>query len=92
MANFVVKKDGTKVPFDAEKIKRAISAAATQAGLPENEVTEVVDQVLLKVIESFTGTEEVASAEIREKVLSELDVVKPAVSESWRKHDQSKVQ
>lgn len=34
---FVIKKDGTKVPFDAEKIKKAITAAAAATDLLRKE-------------------------------------------------------
>jgi len=33
MANFVTKKDGTRVSFDLEKIKSSIMSAAADAGL-----------------------------------------------------------
>jgi len=90
MANFVIKKDGAKEPFDPEKIKKAISAAATQAGLPENEIAEVVEKVSSTVIQSFGGIEEVATTDIREKTLAELDASKPAVSDAWRKYEQNR--
>lgn len=35
MAIQVIKKEGTKQPFDAEKIKKAIAAAAVRNELPE---------------------------------------------------------
>jgi len=90
MANFVIKKDGTKQPFDVEKIKRAVSAAAGQAGLSGEEATKIADQVSSAVTQSLAGKEEVTSTEIRGKILSELDTVNPSVSEAWRKYEQSK--
>jgi len=90
MANFVIKKDGTKQPFDAGKIKRVVSAAAIQAGLSNEEAVRVADQVSSAVTQSVAGKEEVASTEIRGKILSELDTVNPSVSEAWRKYEQSK--
>jgi len=90
MAQEVIKKDGTKQPFDAEKIKEAISAAAQQANLSEERKNEVVEQVTATVVQTAEGKEEIATSEIREKILSELDSVEPAVSAAWRKHDQEK--
>lgn len=89
MANFVIKKDGTKVPFDSEKIKSSVMAAASEAGLSEDEKSSLAEKVLDSVQVSLGGQEEVASSQIREKVLSELDTTAPAVSEAWRKYDQS---
>jgi transcriptional regulator NrdR family protein len=90
MAKEVIKKDGTKAAFDPEKIKKAISMAASQAGLSEERVNEVVEQVSATVIAMAEEKEEISTSELREKTLSELDSVEPSVSESWRKHDQEK--
>lgn len=90
MLKSVIKKDGTKAPFDPEKIKRAIAAAATQANLPPEEISRVVAQVSILVMDSLGGAEEATSTEIREKILSELDIRFPAVSAAWRKYDESK--
>jgi len=86
----VVKKDGTKVPFDAEKIKKAISAAADQAGVTEERKNEVVEQVTAKAVQMAEEKEEVTTAEIREKVLGDLDETEPSISEAWRKYDAGK--
>ena len=90
MANFVTKKDGTRVPFDPEKIRSAVLAAATEAEMPEGQASTLADSILSLVSSAFEGREEVSSAEIKEKVLSELDTTAPSVSESWRKYEESK--
>ena len=86
----VIKKDGTKQPFDAEKIKNAISMAAEQAGLSEERKNEVVEQVSAQALQMAEGKEEVTTSEIRDKVLEDLDQAEPSVAEAWRKHDQEK--
>lgn len=88
MATQVIKKDGTKQPFDAEKIKNSIAAAAVRTDLPAERQTEVVEQVAAKVIQLAGEKEEIATSEIGESILSELDVIEPAVSEAWRKYNQ----
>lgn len=90
MANFVTKKDGTKVPFDSEKVKSSVMAAALEAGLLQEEAASLAGKVLEAVSMSFEGQEEVSTSEVREKALSELDTMAPAVSEAWRKYDESK--
>ena len=90
MANQVIKKDGTKQPFDAEKIKKAIAIAVEEAGLPEERKKEVVEQVSAAAIQLAEEKEEIATSELREKILSELDTIEPSVSEAWRKHEQEK--
>ena len=90
MANFVTKKDGTRVPFDAGKIKAAIMAAALEAEMTEEEAGNVAETVSSMVVTSFEGQEEAAGEEVREKILSELDVSHPLVAESWRRYEEGK--
>ena len=90
MAKEVIKKDGTKEPFDAGKIRNSIAAAAQRTDLSEERQNEVVEQVASVVIGAVEEREEVATSEIRERILSELDIVEPAVSDAWRKYDEEK--
>lgn len=90
MANFVIKKDGAKEPFDAEKIKKAIIAAGQEAGIAEDRKSELAEQILNSVMEMARDKEEIASSEIKEKILSQLDEVEPSVSAAWRKYEQGK--
>lgn len=90
MASEVIKKDGTKEPFDAEKIKNAIATAAQQADLSEERKNEVVEQVADVVIKMTEEKEEIATSEIKEKILSELDSVESGVAEAWRKYEAEK--
>jgi len=90
MALNVIKKDGAKEPFDAEKIKKSIGAAAELANLSEERKNEIVEQVSAVAIQMAGEKEEIATSEIKEKILSELDRVEPAVSAAWRKYEQEK--
>jgi len=90
MAKEVIKKDGTKEPFDAEKIKNSIAGAAIRTDLSEERRNEVVGRAAAVVIQMAEGREEIATSEIREKILSELDIIEPAVAESWRKYEEGK--
>jgi len=90
MANFVIKKDGRKEPFDAEKVRRSIVAAAQRTELSDERRNEVVQQVSSVVLQLAAGKEEIPTAEIREKILSELSTVEPSVAEAWRKYEQEK--
>jgi len=90
MANFVIKNDGSKEAFDAEKVKNSIRKAAGEAGVTEDRVNEIVEQVTTSVSELANQKEEITAGEIKAKVLSELDIVEPSVSEAWRKYEQTK--
>lgn len=87
MAQQVIRRDGTKEPFDIEKIKKAIESAAGRTGLTPERVAEVVKQVSDIILQFAAGKEEIATSELREKTLSELDKVELSVAESWRKYD-----
>ncbi len=91
MATQVIKKDGSKQPFDAEKIKRAIEGAAKEAGLSDDRVSEVVAEVSGAVITKTDAREEIATSEIKAMILNELDRVEPSVSAAWRTYEASKL-
>lgn len=92
MANFVTKKDGTKVAFDQEKIKAAIVAAAVDAEISNDQADGIADEVSNLVTASFEGQEEASSKEIAEKVVSELEITSPIVADSWKKFEETKGQ
>jgi transcriptional regulator NrdR family protein len=87
MANFIIKKDGTKEPFNAQKIKSAIVVAATQAGITAEEGAKIAEEVVNTIAQSVANLNEVLGAEIRARVLSQLDAIAPTVAEAWRKYD-----
>lgn len=87
MANFIIKKDGAKEPFDMQKIKSAIVAAATQAGLTAEEGVKTAEEVASTIAQSVANLNEVLGVEIKARVLSQLDAIAPAVADAWRKYD-----
>ena len=88
MANTVIKRDGSKEPFDSGKIKNAIRAAAKGAGVEEDKANAIVEQVTISVVQAVAGTEEVATTEIKEKALAQLDAIEPSIADAWRQYDQ----
>lgn len=87
MASFVIKKDGTKVPFKTEKIKSVVMSAALEAGWPEDKSTELAQKVADEVNDAFSGKEEVPTLEIKGKVLSLLP---QEVLAAWEKYEKGK--
>ncbi len=87
MANFIIKKDGSKQPFDAQKIKSAISAAAAQAGVTAEEGAKIAEEITNTITKSIANLHEVLGAEIRARIISQLDAIAPAVAEAWRKYE-----
>jgi len=90
MALEVIKRDGLREPFNAKKIRKAITVVAKRAKLPKRRRDEVVEQVAKAAIQLAEGKEQIATSEIREKILSELDRIEPVVSVAWRNYEQKK--
>ncbi len=90
MTKFVIKEDNSKELFDAGKVERAIRAAAQAVDFSEERIQELAKSVLLKVFELIQDNEEVAASEIKNVILSELDILEPSVSASWRDYDKTK--
>lgn len=89
MAKEVIKRDGSRESFSEEKIRNSIRAAAQEAGLPEDRISQVVDQVAQTAINAAAQKDEIATTEIREIILRELDTVEPSAADAWRRYDQS---
>ncbi|MEK7195419.1 MAG: ATP cone domain-containing protein [Patescibacteria group bacterium] len=92
MASIVIKKDGSKVPFDEEKLKQSIRLSAREAGLPEDRVIQLVEQASGEALKLAATKEEVASSELRSKIFSVLGNVDPSVIVAWKKHDAEKAE
>lgn len=92
MINQVIKKDGSKEPFDIEKIKNGVRLSSQQAGLDEIKQSEVIEKIAAKIAEIFKDKEEIMTIEIRDKILEELDAYAPSVSVAWRDYESHKKQ
>ncbi len=87
MPTSVIKRDGLREPFDADKIRRSIASACEDAGLEEFRKNEVTEQTAGQVLTLLEGSDEVATADIKQKILAELDKVEPSAAEAWRRYD-----
>ena len=92
MAKFVTKRDGAKEPFDVEKLRGSIRVNAQETVLSEAEdrINDLVDRVSSVVLRDLGEKREVTTVELKEKILSELDIIDPAVAEVWRRYDRKK--
>ena len=90
MANEVIKKDGSREPFNEGKIRRAIEGAAREAGLLDQRISEVVEQVFRATLEQTGRKQEIATSEIRTTILYELQRVEPKVHEAWLTYERRK--
>jgi len=87
MANFIIKKDGSKEPFNLKKIENAVIAAAAEAGFADDLAAKLSQDISNTIKKSTVNLNEVLGVEIRARALSQLDAIAPAVAESWRKFE-----
>lgn len=69
----VIKKDGTRVPFDRERIRAGIEKACYKRPVSPEQIEQVIDEVEKDVYENFDR--EVPSRYIGEKVFNALRLV-----------------
>lgn len=90
MANFVIKKDGGREPFDPEKIKNSIRMAAAGVVTDTQELEQLVDGAAGAALALAAAKEEISTSEIKSAILENLDKTAPNVSAAWRAYDSQK--
>jgi len=90
MATNVLKRNGSTQPFDEGKLRKSIEAACQDAGLSPERTAEVVNQVLTVALNAAGAKEEIATSELREVILAELEKAEASAAEAWRKYAQGK--
>jgi transcriptional repressor NrdR len=73
----VIKQDGTRVPFDQEKVLRGLQAACGKRPIPEDKKIAIVHEVEEELIREFDR--EVNSKVIGLQVANKLKLVDPIV-------------
>ena len=91
MANFVIKKDGTKELFDGEKTRKSIEVAALSTSLSSDRTSEVLDKVLTAAFGLAAQKEEITTAELGKCVFEELNKIEPKTAEIWKKYEEAKL-
>ncbi|MBI2178199.1 MAG: transcriptional repressor NrdR [Candidatus Tectomicrobia bacterium] len=66
----IIKKDGSRVPYEREKIRAGIAKALEKRPVPAEEQEAIVDRVERFILDS--GEKEVTTSAIGEKVMEEL--------------------
>ena len=88
MIKTVVKKDGTKVPFDKNKIKNSFVLAAKESGsVALGSFLFLPGRIVKVVLDAVGNKEEVSTTEIKNIILTYLDKEMPKVAAAWRDYD-----
>lgn len=80
----VIKRDGSREPFDADKLKSSIQRASESVGMDQERIDDLYDRSLKDLNFHFKDVSEISSLEIEERVLEFLDMEEPSVSDVWR--------
>ncbi len=88
MVKTVIKRNGTRVPFDKDKIRKTVVVAARDAGLSADSAQVAANRVISTVIQYTSNQEEIFTDELRNLILDGLDEFAPSVSRAWREYDQ----
>jgi transcriptional repressor NrdR len=87
MANFVIKKDGGREPFDPEKVKNSVRMATTGIITDPQEIEQLVEGAAGAALALAATKEEIATGEIKSAILGRLDKIAPNVAVAWRAYD-----
>ena len=90
MVKTVIKRGGEKEPFDVEKIEKAVTDAAKDAKVADDEDSKAARAVVEGVTKEAGDRTEVGTSEIREWALKTLDEVNPAMAGAWRAYDEKR--
>jgi transcriptional regulator NrdR family protein len=83
----VIKRDGSQENFDPEKIRKAVEMAAKEANVPEEEIEEIAEKIVSLVGQWVNLVQPIRTSVLREKILAELDKMKPEIAAAWRDYD-----
>jgi len=90
MTTFVIKKDGSKQPFDPQKLRTSIQKAVKQAGIEKERGLEIVREILKDVLNFVRSEEEIQTKKLRDRILDNLEEMEPTVDQAWRSYEQTK--
>jgi transcriptional repressor NrdR len=83
----VVKKRGTREPFDMDKIKKSIDKAAIDANYTLEEIKTLTEEIIRDITEEGEKIGELDTEAIRTSIFNTLDENESSIVESWKKFD-----
>jgi len=90
MVTTVIKHDGSTEPFDLEKMQRSVRESAADGGVATEDALALGGKIANAFMEAFAESEQVATDDIREFILEELEVLEPLAASAWRKYDSTR--
>ena len=83
----VIKKKGTKEPFNPDKIKGSLQKATIDAGYTVEEKKDIINEIYDYINKKLNNETEVRTETIKMCLLTELDKCEPYIAKSVRRFD-----
>lgn len=83
----IIKRNGSREPFDGSKLKNSIQRAAESVGINQERIDDLYNKVKKDLIFYFRDVSEVSSLEVKSRTLEFLDMEEPSISDIWRSFD-----
>lgn len=87
MAKEVIKRNGKRVPFRAEKIKKSIRLACKDARISAVRTKQVVSKVSRPVLKFCAKRKAVKTSVLKKKILAGLRKTEPTAAKAWLKYE-----
>lgn len=84
----VIKRNGDREPFDAEKLTNSITRAAVDAGIRVERKKQMIVSVVQRAIEMAAHKKQIESSVLRDNILDELEQTESKVAAAWEDYDQ----
>ena len=83
----VVKKRGTREPFEDDKIRKSIEKATIDTDYTLKEIKNLTEEIITDITEESEKIGELDSEAIRMSIFKKLDENNSSIVESWKKFD-----
>jgi transcriptional regulator NrdR family protein len=83
----VVKRNGKKEPFKAQKLRKSIENAVSEAGFTITDQMKTIEHATQDAENLARNRNEISTKELRNEVINDLETDAPEVAQSWRKYE-----
>lgn len=91
MAKIAVKRDGTKEPFDPEKIRKSVEFAVRNSGNSIGQVEEIISRASAAALKlADAEKEEIETSKMAKAIFKELEKIAPPAALVWKKYEDQK--
>ena len=83
----VVKRNGKKEPFRAQKLRKSIENAVSDAGFTITDQMKTIEHATQDAENLARNRNEISTTELRNEVVNDLESDAPKVAQTWRNYE-----